>query len=101
MLSVKTIEWTKIRVSNMPCIFDNSGVYCNISFCQNKDEFRLDIMTIENEPVISFVGTVDGIRKSTMRYFEKNQVNISLEHASYIGSELSRVAIFKAEYIQD
>lgn len=93
-------KWQLVKVDDIKWQQDKSGFYTLIHY--TADGFiRLDIMSIDNNPLISFEGTAIAVRKNAMRYLDENCVNLSLEHAAYIGFELLRCETLKENYIQD
>lgn len=81
---------------------DTSGIYCLINWLVDQDAVRLDIMSKADEPLQSFVGDADNVRKHAMRWIhEKSPIQISLEHAAYIGSELEKADTMRINYVQD
>ncbi|MGB2796644.1 MAG: hypothetical protein WBD44_05225 [Phycisphaerae bacterium] len=61
----------------------------------------LNILTSDHTPAISFEGRAHDVRICAMRYAEKHGWGVSLEHAAYLGSELTRAAMLGKDYIQD
>ena len=53
-----------------------------------------------DQPLVSFQGLENDVRKHTIRWIEDNGYEISTEHASYIGRELFRAA-HDFNFIQD
>ena len=96
--------WELIKVSETEWKQDKPGIFTLISYCPD-GTIRLDVMTTEYEPVISFQGTAENVRKCIMQWqdskiSQKTGLGISCEHASYIGSELARAELLKTEYVQ-
>jgi hypothetical protein len=65
-------------------------------------------MTERNaEPIQSFIGGSDNVRKAVMRWFDnhaailKKGLGISLEHAAYIGAELERCDTERIDFVQN
>jgi len=99
------MSWMLIKTNNVEWAQDDSGVYTLISATPD-NEIRVDVMTVNDEPLMSFIGTEHNVRITLMRWFDSRNklagfAKISLEHAAYIGRELMRAAFLKAEYIQD
>ena len=112
------MTWELKEVEDIDCTMDDSGVYGIINRRVEKRNFkdrigdvirvRADLMQIDpdhtsrcDEPIVSFIGSADAVRKHLMRYLTVMRINpISLEHASYIGRELER-AETKWDYVQD
>ncbi|KKN02462.1 hypothetical protein LCGC14_1117390 [marine sediment metagenome] len=103
------MTWELIKVSKTDWIPDDSGIYILINWYHVNGSslgIRLDIFTTgDHEPVISFLGKADDVRKAVMRWFTIGYVmadiKISLEHAAYIGAELAKAEILGIDYIQD
>lgn len=91
--------WELITVNEIDCTMDNSGIYTVINRTPNND-IRLDIMTTDHEPVQSFAGTANNIRKHVVKWLFDHCIIISSEHSSYIGYELARAQADK-DFIQD
>lgn len=92
--------WELIKVLKTEWRQDDSKYYSLIAYV-GPDHVRLDLMLHIQEPVISFQGQADDVRKAAMQYIDENCCNISAEHAAYIGSELAKAAMLKNEYVQD
>ncbi len=92
-------EWKLIKVNETEWKQDTSGIFTLISYCPD-GTVRLDVMTTKYEPVISFQGKAEDVRKVAVRWLPSGYSWISLEHASYIGSELARAELLKTEYVQ-
>ena len=110
-------QWKLNEIGNIECTMDNSGVYTIISRIEKKSThkqytgvvvtIRVDVMGLADEPLQSFVGKGNDVRKAVIAYLLKLEyeyrfdgVNISEEHYSYIGYEISR-AMTTENYIQD
>ena len=99
-------KWQLIKCDAIEWQQDESGYYTIINFI-NVDEkteeriVRMDIMTTSDQPMISFQGIAENVRKCAMQYADEHCWNMSLEHAAYIGYELHRAAEQGTEYIQD
>ncbi len=92
---------------------DSSGVYMVINrivrrehsgaYSINKITVRVDIMSTNDEPLMSFVGAGDAVRKDVIRWLQKSVLaagmQVSTEHASYIGYEVAR-AMQDEHYVQ-
>ncbi len=100
---------------------DNSGVYTIINKVTEVEytkgvrtvskSVRCDIMReSDNEPLQSFVGSANAVRKDAIRWIsnyacprvlpnDKEVNHISTEHASYIGYELARAETIE-DYVQ-
>ena len=97
--------WKLKKVGHLDWIQDDSGHYTYIHSVEI-GIVRLDIMTTDNDPVMSFQGKADDVRKAVMRWFQsrisqKAGLGISLEHAAYIGAELTKAEILGINYTQD
>ena len=94
-------EWKLIKVEETEWRQDTSGIFTLISYCPD-GTVRLDVMTDKYEPVISFQGTAENVRKVAINWVAAYQgfLGFSPEHASYIGSELARAELLKTEYVQ-
>ena len=96
----------KVVADDIECVMDNSGIYVSINRIINTEHskgyigqrvsVRVDVMTDNDEPVMSFVGKADNVRKAVMAFLDCGDRAvfaahpISREHASYIGSEIAR-----------
>lgn len=107
--------WQLTHVDDIEHTQDQSGLYVYINWDVKTATVRLDIMCEQDaEPLMSFQGKADNVRKHTMRWLSDNvgagngydsaagtdYVGISLEHASYIGSELARANAERIDYVQ-
>ncbi|KKN14039.1 hypothetical protein LCGC14_1000350 [marine sediment metagenome] len=93
-------EWELIKVDETEWQQDKSGIFTYISYCPD-GTVRLDVMADTGlKPVISFQGKAGDVRKVAVRWLGFHTVRFSVEHASYIGSELSRAELLETEYIQ-
>jgi hypothetical protein len=93
------MDWKLIDCDEKEWTQDESGHYTIVNNIGPKT-VRLDLMTTSDMPVISFEGTAENVRKHAMAYADKNALNVSLEHASYIGRELARAELLGPEYVQ-
>ena len=88
---------------DIECTMDDSGIYCTINrvvenqhgkgYIGTAVSVRVDIMTDNNEPVMSFVGKADNVRKAVIAFLRlefTDGLRLSFEHASYIGSEIAK-----------
>lgn len=105
------IQWKLNEVTDTPCTMDDSGIYTLIHRRKVKAvrkeypgeyiHIRLDIMRDgDDEPLQSFIGLGNAVRKHTIKWIGENGYRISGEHASYIGYEVCR-AMADPNYIQD
>lgn len=94
-------NWSLNVVSEeLDCTMDNSGIYTVIHY--TKTGIRVDIMSISDQPIISFIShNPNALRKTVIKWINDNAFIISAEHSSYIGYELSRCFSMQSEYIQD
>lgn len=110
----ETDKWKLNVVDDIPWTQDESGVYVIINWDMLTESARLDIMVeAKTEPIQSFVGKADNVRKATMQWFNTPQAvsacgfdgdcrdYVSLEHAAYIGAELERCDTERIDYVQD
>ena len=91
--------WKLIEVGETEYRPDESGFLSLIHYI-GPDVVRLDLMISPQEPVVSFQGRVDNVRKAEMQYIEDNCCCLSAEHAAYIGSELTKADLLEEIYIQ-
>ncbi len=116
------MTWELRKVEDIECTLDDSGVYAVVNrmvhLPQSPVVVRLDLMrtsskesamswnsTGNDEPIMSFVGTANNVRKAVIGYLRypclsNGAPTISLEHASYIGYEL-HCAETDPNYVQD
>ena len=105
-------NWRLQNVDDIAWEPDRSGVYCLINWQVQTNTVRLDIMSDKHEPLQSFAGESDNVRKATLNWMSDNIYDtrpgfsgkitgVSLTHAGYIGSELQKADIFRIDYIQD
>ena len=114
------MKWELKKVEDIECTMDDSGVYVVInrvkvgSFDHRFDDYpmltavRADLMTASHEPIMSWQGSANAVRKHLIRFLADPQNfgadirihRLSLEHASYIGYELLRAETDR-HYVQD
>ncbi len=108
------MTWELRNVKDIPCTIDDSEVYTVISritenkynqgFSHREVIIRVDVMTTgDNEPLMSFQGNGNDVRKAVIAWLWNNGAYyqlISREHTSYIGYEISR-AMTTEHYVQD
>lgn len=92
--------WELIKVEHVEWEQDASGYYTLINFIED-DIIRLDFMTSNDFPAISFQGIASDVRKAFARYTEENGMMLSAEHMAYIGYEIARAELMQALYVQD
>lgn len=112
-------NWKLNRVEKKDCTLDDSGIYVVINRIVKKAshkeysgyslEIRVDIMSSGDEPLQSFIGDGNDVRKAVMAWINTITLQkagqglagvFTSEHASYIGYEISR-AMLTEEYKQD
>lgn len=89
--------WKLIQVTDTEWIPDNSGHYTLINYI-DENTVRLDYMDRDDNPLVSYQGTAENVRKHAVR---DHELFLSHEHASYIGRELARAELLKTDYVQD
>lgn len=106
------MTWELKHVVDVECTMDDSGLYTVIhrvirpdlhkEYAGERIEVRADLMTAENQPLMSWQGTANNVRKHLIAYIHSifGFCQISMEHASYIGYELHR-AETDENYVQD
>lgn len=100
-------NWKLNIVDNIEHKPDTSGIFVLINWDVKTEAVRLDIMSDDTyEPIISFRGKSDNVRKASMAYLETIATDdglkfVSLEHAAYIGNELTKADFMRIDYIQD
>ena len=106
------MTWELREVDDVECVLDDSGLYVVINRFETERTFkdmadtvitvRADLMTADHEPLMSWQGSANAVRKALARYLEEyHGINHpSMEHMSYIGYELLRAEI-TPHYEQD
>ena len=109
------MTWQLVEVSDVDCTMDDSGVYVVVNRVVRKETHkqysgervlvRADLMTVNNAPIMSFIGSANNVRKHLIRFIKvysgiPSMAMLSWEHASYIGYELHR-AETDPNYVQD
>lgn len=98
------MNWKLINVeTEADCTMDNSGIYAiinrivdrehNKGYSADKVKIKVDVLAERDDsPIISFVGKSEAVRKAVINWFLTHDYDwpISLEYASYIGSEIAR-----------
>ena len=110
--------WKLIEAMPVETTLDASGVHVVIHRVVTKETHkeysgerilvRADLMGDDNEPIVSYIGPAENVRKRLIGYIVdhgsgydwRTGMGMSLEHASYIGAELYRASIDPA-YCQD
>ncbi len=114
-------QWELIEAVPIECTMDNSGIYTVINRVKsNKTHkqyadttvlIRCDIILSSIQPgnlrvpqtdipLVSFIGRENDVRKHVIQWIGLEGINLSAEHASYIGYELMR-AKHDFNYTQD
>ena len=110
------MTWELREVEDIECTLDDSGVYTVIHRIKTRYgnyrqtpiapvHVRLDLITASVEPLMSWQGTANNVRKAVIAFLDERNdeyycCDISAEHASYIGYELHR-AETDPNYVQD
>lgn len=107
------MSWELHHVEEMDCTLDDCGYHIVINRIEERRTFkdwaatfatvRADLMAADNEPIVSFQGSANAVRKHLMKYLMDRYASLgypSPEHASYIGYELLR-AETTPHYVQD
>lgn len=104
--------WELIEAKDRECTIDESGLYAIINrsvktethkeYSGTRILVRADLMDEQDEPIRSWQGTANNVRKHLIAYIAEHYgyAAISSEHASYIGYELMR-AEMDSNYVQD
>jgi predicted nucleic acid-binding Zn ribbon protein len=88
-------------LDNFDCKTENEDIYVVINrrtvnesykgYCGLRTIIRLDIFSIDNEPLHSFeCEHCETLRKNVIKWIAENHYCISPEHSAYIGSEIER-----------
>lgn len=108
------MNWELKECKAIDCVMDNSGIYTVIhrieQTAHSKGHFcstvlvRVDIMaSVDDMPLMSFVGKADDVRKHVIRWivieYLYESTPLSAEHASYIGSEIAKAEL-QVHYVQ-
>lgn len=98
----KSMQWKIIQTSDNEIEWqkDDSGIYSLITW-NPSDNVRCDLMSDNHEPIVTFVGKSDNVRKAICKFCSDNQIHLSDQHASYIGRELTRAEFETTSYNQD
>ncbi len=102
--------WELHKVKDVPTIIDetttlytvihrNSVTETHKQYTGKRDLVRVDVMDSDNEPVISFQGTGDDVRRAVLQWWELEGHSITADHAGYIGYEIHR-AMVDPDYVQ-
>ena len=95
------MTWQLVQVINTDWIQNDSEYYTLINWIDDNN-VRLDIMDSFDMPVINFQGKANDVWKTAVRdMVRKCGMLFSQEHAAYIGAELARAELLKADYMQD
>ena len=101
------MSWELITVEPTEYRPDDSGLYVLVhrqtQTEAHKDRsgqritVRVDVMNADDEPIISFQGIGEDVRKHLTRWialdYRHNPRRFSLEHAAYIGAEIQRAEL--------
>ena len=103
------MTWELREAKHVEAAPDDSGVYAVINRVAVKTthkeysgeviRVRLDLMTSAGDPIMSWIGSANNVRKHAIAYIDGRYLS-SREHASYIGYELLR-AETDPNYVQD
>ena len=98
--------WQLNRIDSLNWIKDNSGLYCLIVWDVKTETVRIDFLSDDHEPIISFAGQSDNVRIAVGRWIDsrisqKTSDKVSAEHIAYIGSELQLADVMRIDYVQD
>lgn len=110
------MTWELRDVDDVEATLDDSGVHVVIhrivrtekhkQYSGERVSVRADLNTDAGEPIVSFQGSANAVRKHLIRFiFDRYMEHpplqwISWEHASYIGYELLRAEV-TPDYMQD
>ena len=104
------VTWEMVECNDSEWRQDESGIYTIINRVANRHyssgysheavSVRVDVLSTDDEPIISFTGSAIAVRKDLSRWLQDNKVEVSLEHAMYIGDQISR-AFGDMTFIQD
>jgi hypothetical protein len=83
------MNWELIECGETDWVQDDSGHYVWISR-SSSGEVRLDLMATGGEPVVSFIGKAENVRKRFIQWCTAHDIHLSMEHAAYIGYELCK-----------
>lgn len=108
-------DWKLVEVTEEPAyVSDASGVYVTVHRIVESDahkgipgeriKVRVDLIRTDGDvPIRSWVGRAESVRKATMQWIGRQKRDmfswLSVEHASYIGSEITR-ANLDPRYVQ-
>jgi hypothetical protein len=98
--AVQKRDWELINCEAIDCTMDQSKHYTAINYV-GSGGVRCDIMSDTDEPVMSFSGHYSDVRKYVIAFFAEENINISIEHASYIGEQLALCDQQHELFIQD
>lgn len=101
-----TFQWAFNRVDDIDWTQDKSGIYCLINWDWKTNTVRIDIISDNHKPIISFAGGSDNVRKAVGRWLDsrlsqQTPYRVSVEHAAYIGAELEKADTMRIDYVQD
>lgn len=112
--------WELIQATPKECELDNSGLYVVINRVppdsaygryegdkiterpKQRCHVRVDLMSEHDEPIMSWQGLADDIRKHLIEFIfcQYGAMQISTQHAAYIGYELMRAEMTEG-FVQD
>lgn len=96
------MNWELRKAVNTDWIQDASEVYTFINWSTTEKAVRVDIMNaITDEPMISFIGPADAVRKDVTRWLSDHVSHVSLEHAAYIGQQIEKANAMQDTFMQD
>lgn len=95
------MKWKLILCNPIDWTQDDSGYYTIINVVPAVGNIRVDLMTTQDEPAISFGGKPHDVRITMARYIEENGLNLSIEHTMYLGYEIARAELLKEKYVQE
>ncbi len=93
--------WRIVDVPDTAWREDPCGITCIINWILPQDVVRLDVLSPECVPIVSFQGSTDNVRKHTMQWLALYVPDFTLDHAAYIGAELERADTERIDYVQD
>lgn len=96
-------EWRLTNVDYVLWRPDDSGVFCLVNWQVQTNTVRIDLIeAISQEPIVSFAGKADNVRKALTQWIDdQSRYTLSAEHTAYIGAELERADTQRIDYVQD
>jgi len=93
-------NWKLIEVVNRLWVQDTIGFYTVINFTAG-NKLRVDVMNTLDIPVVTIQGdNSEAVYKGLADWFDIQNLNLSNEHAMYIGSELVKAETQRTKYKQ-